>query len=245
MKRNLKFNEDGSWTNNDTGFYINGKWTPNVKGFSRHPNLDSKHVADLQASARSNYIAGQEIRDCWHPVYKAECIRINDENETLTEANLDRQSYVDSAIHTLVNSLVPDSYAGYTVEWNIERIAGLREQIQDIILNSLKEKALERGETWTDEDTENFEMEFYPFFKYTDDETRTDKIRCDKCNKDITDLPVLAGGKGKACSQVCYDELAPFCECGDRLDSDSVQVGNFLVCPTCYETKIQNTGANE
>ena len=41
--------------------------------------LDPDEVAEFRQSARENHQAGDEINSVWHPVYRDECAKIDDE----------------------------------------------------------------------------------------------------------------------------------------------------------------------
>ena len=42
-------------------------------------NLDPEMVAEYRQDARENHDAGDEIKTIWHPVYRDECAKIDDE----------------------------------------------------------------------------------------------------------------------------------------------------------------------
>ena len=42
-------------------------------------NLDPEMVAEYRQDARENHQAGDEIKTIWHPVYRDECAKIDDE----------------------------------------------------------------------------------------------------------------------------------------------------------------------
>lgn len=87
--------------------------------------------------------------------------------EELTGEQIDRQGETDNAIYQLVNSLVPAQYRKNLpegepqFEWDIEWLANLREEIQDVIFNLLE---------LPDEKREQFEMNFYPWIKNEEEE---------------------------------------------------------------------------
>lgn len=41
--------------------------------------LDVAEVLEFQQAARDSYVPGTKISGCWHPVYRAECEKINQE----------------------------------------------------------------------------------------------------------------------------------------------------------------------
>jgi hypothetical protein len=69
--------------------------------------------------------------------------------EELTTKQTERQDLVDNAIQALLEHLT-----GKQIEWNIEIISNIREEIQDQIVNRL--------ELMT-------EMEFYPYLRWPND----------------------------------------------------------------------------
>jgi hypothetical protein len=95
--------------------------------------------------------------------------------EELTNAQIERQDFVDNQIYNLVNELVPEEYrsklpvevtdtgfGGKGVAWDIEWITALRERIQSIIFDSLNVPESER---------DAFEMAFYPYLILEDEVT--------------------------------------------------------------------------
>lgn len=94
----------------------------------------------------------------------------NGEQE-LTNVQIERQDIVDNAIYSLVNELVPARYremlpmevtdsgfAGKGVPWDQDWIAMMRDNIGEIIIAYLT----------CDVDSDEFEMEFYPYLKEED-----------------------------------------------------------------------------
>lgn len=65
----------------------------------------------------------------------------------MSQKEIDRQDYVDNAIHNLIQDLCPiDSKEG--IEWDIENIASVREEIEAVLVRKLKLCT---------------EMQFYPY----------------------------------------------------------------------------------
>jgi hypothetical protein len=51
--------------------------------------LSSDEARVFRQSARKNYEPFGPINGLWHPVYQAECVKINDENATYTDKDTD------------------------------------------------------------------------------------------------------------------------------------------------------------
>lgn len=67
--------------------------------------------------------------------------------DSLTDTQIERQDFVDNAIHKLLNDLSPD---GMVVEWDITHIHVVSDAIQEILVNRLHVMT---------------EMDFYPYLK--------------------------------------------------------------------------------
>ncbi len=77
-------------------------------------------------------------------------------NKELTDKQIEQQDIVDNAIFSLVNSLIPTD-DNQQLDWDIEWISGLRENIQDIIY--------EKGKFSAFCTRDEFEMKFYPYIE--------------------------------------------------------------------------------
>lgn len=89
-----------------------------------------------------------------------ELLRISSE-EVLTAEQISRQDHVDNAVFNLVSELLPEKYRSAqekSVQWDIQWISELREQIEEILRASL-------GIEPFTEKAEEFGMEFYPFLQ--------------------------------------------------------------------------------
>jgi hypothetical protein len=97
----------------------------------------------------------------------------------LTKQQIERQDFVDNAIANLVNMLVPDAYRkrplgnvrgglGITepeLEWNMEWIGGIREEILKAIAE-WSDHEITRGYVVQNADAyAKFEQAFYPFIQ--------------------------------------------------------------------------------
>ncbi|MHB8084389.1 MAG: hypothetical protein ACYDHZ_00990 [Dehalococcoidia bacterium] len=74
--------------------------------------------------------------------------------ETLTDAQVERQDLVDNACHALLNGLVASSGVAHhgrdLIAWDMEHIAAVREAVQEVVVDRLHLMT---------------EMEFYPYIE--------------------------------------------------------------------------------
>ena len=50
-------------------------------------SLTAEEVREFQDHARQNYLPGSPINAVWHPVYRFECLKMNDEATTEQQEN--------------------------------------------------------------------------------------------------------------------------------------------------------------